>query len=1806
MQTLGPDDAKHEFVAVLPAAEFPSPNSINRLVHEYELRDYLDSAWAVRPLDLIRERGQTMLVVEHPPGAPLSGFIGSPMDAGQFLRIAMSLSAALRQLHGRGLIHKDIKPSNILVDFATGKIWLTGFGIASRLPREHQTPAPPDSIAGTLAYMSPEQTGRMNRSIDSRSDLYSLGVTLYQVLTGELPFTATDPLEWIHCHIARQPAPLARPGIPEQLSAIIIKLLSKNAEERYQTAAGLEVDLRRCALAWRSDNRIASFPLGADDLSDHLLIPEKLYGREREVDALLAAFDRVVASGRPELVLVSGYSGIGKSAVINELHKSLVPPRGLFASGKFDRYKRDIPYATVAQAFQSLLRPLLSKPEAELSKWRDDFLQALSPNGSLVVDLVPDLKLIIGEQPPVAPLPPQEAKARAHLAFRRFIGVFARPEHPLALFLDDLQWLDAATLDFLEDLLVRQDLENLLVVGAYRDNEVDAAHPLTRKLAAIHEAGGTVAQICLAPLSFGDLAHLVAESFNCEPRLATPLAQLIHGKTAGNPFFAIQFIHALVEEGLIVFNHAITRWHWELDAIRAKSFTDNVVDLMVAKLKRLSVTAQKALQQFACIGNSAETTTLCAVLEASEQDAEAELLEALQQQLIVQSDVTWRFAHDRVQEAAYSLISEEARAETHLRIGRALYTHTPPEKREERIFEIVNQFNHGAGLVTSEDERYKLAELNLIAGKRAKASSAYASALQYFVAGEVLLADDVWERRHALVFQMELQKAECEFLTGEVAIAAERLEMLRSRATDTVELAMATCLGIDVYMTLGQMDRAIAICLEYLQYLAIDWPLHPTEEQVKTEYQRVWSQLGNREIEEVIDLPLMSDPASIATLDVLTRMLAPALFTDANLYALVICRAASLSIEHGNNDGACLNYVWLCTIARHWFGDYKNAFRFGQLAYDLFERRGSKGFDAATHVSLGNSVLPWMRHLAACTKTMRQAFEVANNVGSLTWAVYSRLSLVTQLIASGDSLVEVQSEAESSAALAQKAKFGLVGCMISTQFGIIRTLRGLTKEFGSFDHAEFDEMEFERHLQSYPGLVHFWYWTRKLQARFFAGDFASALEASLKAQPLVLTSPSFEVAEYEFYSALARAACCDPATAGQGPEHFEALAAHYKIIQTWAEHCPENFEDRAALVAAEIARIEGRVLDAIELYERAISSARGNGFIHIEALAYEIAARFYAARGFQAFADAYFRDARNCYERWGADGKVRQLDACYPWLVTQVAPSSLAATIDTPVTEFDAVTIVKASQTLSGEISLPTLIEKLMRLALEHAGADRGLLILMHDDGTWIESEARGGRGNVELLVRHDLVAPGDLPASVLQYVLRTREQVLLNDASSQQSDFDDEYIRSEGPKSILCLPILKQATLIGVLYLENKLTAHAFTSGRVAVLDVLASQAAISLENARLYASLGRSEALLVEAQHLSLTGSFLWRVASDEITWSKETYRIFGLAPSVSLTIELIAPRLHPDDLPLMNEILERGRGSGGDLDSELRLLMPDGSLKYLHFVAHASSNQVHQREYVGAVQDVTERRLSEAALAKVRAELAHVSRVSTLGNLSASIAHELNQPLSGIITNANTSLRRLAADPSNAEGVAEAVRRAIRDANRAADIIRRLRALFSNDDNVADVVDVNAAVREIIVLSLGDCQANGVSCQAEYADDLAHVIGDRVQLQQVLLNLLRNAIEAMSGVSDRPRRLFVRTEMDGNANVEVSVRDCGIGFGPDATDQLFNAFYSTKRDGMGMGLSVSRSIIEAHSGRLWATPNDGPGVTFAFSIPSAAPEA
>jgi PAS domain S-box-containing protein len=1809
----GVDGAQHGVLVMLSTAEHPTPDYLIRVNHEYGLRTELDEAWAARPLELLRERGEAILVLKDPGGEPLDRFIGLPMDIGTFLRLAVALTSALSQVHERGLFHKDIKPAHVLVDSASGRAWLRGFGIASRLRRQRQPPDPPEIISGTLAYMAPEQTGRMNRSIDSRSDLYSLGVTLYQMLTGSLPFAASDPMEWVHCHIARKPVPPIErlEYVPAVVSAIIMKLLAKTAEERYQTAAGVDSDLRRCLAEWEARCRIGDFPLAQHDRPDRLLIPERLYGRASETGALLTSFDRVVAAGTPELVLVSGYAGIGKSSVVNELQKVLVSSRGLFASGKCDQFKQDIPYTTLVQALQNLVRPLLSKSEVELRNWRDALKKALGPNGVLIVDLVSELKLVIGEQPPVPAFSPQDAQRRFQQVFRRFISVFARPEHPLVLFLDDLQWVDAATLDLIEDLLSQPDVRHLMLIGAYRDNEVDSTHPLMRKLEAIRGAGARVQEVVLAPMAREDLAQLIEDSLRCEPDRTSSLARLLHEKTAGNPFFAIQFLSSLAEDGLLTFNHREARWVWDLERIHAKGYTDNVLDLMVGKLHRLPAEAQNALQQLACLGNSATLELLAVICSASEAKTHDALSEAVQAGLVLSSEQAYRFLHDRVQEAAYSLIPEESRTAVHLRIGRILLSHISSGRQEDAIFEIVNQLNRGASLINSLDERDQLAKLNLIAGQRAKAAMAHAAALTYFMTGVKLLAEDAWGRQRDIVFSLELHRAECEFLTGRSTDAENRLALLSTRASSTLELATVACLRVDLYTILDDFDRAVAVCLDYLRYNGIDWPAHPTDEEARQEYDYIWSLLGSRAIETLIELPLMSDPTSLSTMDVLTRIISAVFINDVNLSSIVICRMVNMSIEHGNSDASCFAYVWLAIIAGPRFGNYNAGWDFGQLGYELVEKRGLTRYQARTYMCFGNMVLPWMKHIRSARDLLNRALDIANEKGDLTFAAYGSNYLVTNLIAAGDPLAEVQRQAQNSLAFAQKVRFGLVIDNLTAQLGFIRMLRGLTQKFGSFDDPEFDEIRFERHLAGKRVLAppEFRYRVRKVQAHFLAGEYAAAVAASYSAQPLLWSSTShFETAEFRFYSALAHAALWNSAVADEKCQHFEALTLHHTFLELWAENCPETFENRESMVSAEIARIEGRDFDAMRLYEQAIRSARANAFVPNEALANELAARFCLAHGFEKVAHTYLRDARDCYLKWGADGKVRQLDSLYPNLKHEM-PLRPTSTILTSLEQLDLATVIKLSQSMSGEIVLEKLIDTLMRTAIENAGAERGLLVLARGDEYRIVAEATTGSDAVAVGFRQTALTAADLPVSVLNYVVRTKERLLLHNALNQSPFSGDEYLHRHPSHSILCLPLVKQTTLVGALYLENNLTGHAFTSERMAVLTLLASEAAIALENIRLYDDLRDREARIRQLVDSNIVGVFNWELEGRILDANDAFLRTVGYDRE-----DLVSGRMRwtdmtpPDWLGIDKRWWIPQLKTSGSLQPFEKEFFRKGGGRVPVLIGLANVREDGQ-EGVAFVLDLTERKrveaealMSQQRLREVQMELEHANRVATMGQLTASIAHEVKQPIVASVASAQACLRFLSRRSPELGKVREMLEAIVEAGHRTADVVDRIRALIKKTPTRNERLELNEAILEVIELIRGEAIRSGTSVRADLAEDSPPIEGDRVQLQQVILNLAINAFEAMNVTSNRTRELLISTRKLEPFSVHVEVRDSGPGLAPEALEHLFDAFYTTKPGGLGMGLSICRSIIEAHRGRLWATNIAPHGAAFNFTLPTS----
>jgi PAS domain S-box-containing protein len=1024
--------------------------------------------------------------------------------------------------------------------------------------------------------------------------------------------------------------------------------------------------------------------------------------------------------------------------------------------------------------------------------------------------------------------------------------------------------------------------------------------------------------------------------------------------------------------------------------------------------------------------------------------------------------------------------------------------------------------------------------------------------------------------------------------------AQERLAALTAHVVSTVQRCVVAHRRSYLHMMVGEFEDAIAVALECLRQVGIDWSSHPTELETRDEYARIWSLLADRAIEDLIDLPLMQDPEALATIDVLTSLRTPALHTDQNLFALCACRATNLSLERGNCEAAPANYVAIGLIAGARYGHYEEGYRFTKMACNLLELRGWDHVGGRTYFQAAVNV-PWTRPLREGIDPARRGFEMAKEHGDPAFAAHACRALNSILFALGRPLDQVESEAERG--LAFTRPFGFFLDRISPLLALVRTLRGKTARFGSLDDGPFQERIFEERTTGQPNraFVEYYYWMRKLQARFFAGDYLSAMDASDKMATLragsALSSFLVDEAEYHFYGALSRAALCEPVGPDPYAKHREALTRHERDLRACAVNCPENCEDRAALVGAEIARIEGRELDAERLYEAAIESARKSEFVHNEALANELAARFYAARGFETIARAYLREARSCYLRWGADGKVQQLDRLYPHLAAAEEPRA-AAIVGSAVQHLDVASVVKASQVVSSEIELPKLIERLMMISLENAGANRGILILPSGGEYLIQADARATGDKIDVTMCQEPINGIVCPESLVRYVIRTRESVILDDASKPNLFSGDDYLRDRQSKSILCLPLIKQRELAGILVLENALTPCVFTPTRIAVLELLAAQAAISLENTRLYSDLRERETKVRRLVESNIIGILIGNSVGQVLEANQAFLRIVGydqadVAAGRLRRTELTPAEWHDRDARAVAEM----RTIGTVQPFEKEYFRKDGS-RVPVLVGGATLDERGDAIVIFVV-DLTERKRAEA-------ELAHANRVATMGQLTASIAHEVNQPIAALLTNAETAVRWLARQPPNLDKAKPLIDRIISDGKRAAEIISRIRDLSKKATVQKKGLEINETILDIIGLARVRMSDSGVLAEMRLAEGLPHILGDRVQLQQVVLNLIMNAIDALSEVREGSRELLISTSEVESGSVLVAVSDTGPGVSPGNAERIFEAFYTTKPGGLGMGLSICRSIVEAHGGRLWATPNQPQGAVFCMMLP------
>lgn len=1033
---------------------------VERMQNEILIAGKLASSIAATPIALDRYEGMPVLVLEDPGGYSLRSLLGKPMPIGRFLRLASGIAAALAEIHANGIIHGDVKPESFLVDETTGKVALTNFELASPLSREHRKAKNPALIEGTLAYMSPEQTGRTSYAIDARSDLYSLGVMFYEMLAGRRPFHASDPVEWVHCHVARFPPSIGefRPEVPAALVAIVSKLLAKVAEERYQSAVGLRHDLDVCLKQWTEAARIDLFPLGERDAPDQFPIPQKLYGRDAEIAVLLGALERVFTTGTPELVFVSGPPGVGKSALVHELQKSALHERGFFLSGKFDQYRRNVPYATLVQAFQRLVLDILAEPEERLSAWRSALQAALGRNGQVIVDVIPQVDMIIGKQPPVPSLPPIETQNRFHMAFQSFVGVCAHRDHPVALFLDDLQWADVSSLVLVQHLVRHPDTRYLLVIGAYRDTEAGQDHPVARMLDDLRGAGPALTEIRLDPLSVDHVNEIIAVAARCTPAEAAPLARLVHEKTAGNPFFTIQFLKMLDGERHLWLELGAARWRWDIAQIRGKSFTDNVVELMIAKLRRLPDVTQEALEILSCVGNTVPLGTLAMLLDRPEPDVERLLWEPVREGLLLRSEGVYRFAHDRVQQAAYSLIPEEQRPEIHLRLGRRLLSRASEDEVHEHIFDIVDQLNRGAPLITDPPEKARLIALDFLAGKRARASVAYEPARSYLAQAAALLSPDAWTTQYEDTFALYLERSECEYLACHFDAADALFDLILQHARSDVDRARVYALRLRLYQVAGKYADAIQMGLDALRLFGItfadtDAAMSREEDASMQEIRRL---LGGRRVADLVDAPLVDDPRVRATLQLLVD-LEPAVYIGRpRLFPLIALKSVECSLRYGNTEDSCFAYSAYGLMLAHQ-GDIPTAYEFSRMSLRLNEKLGDARMRGTLLHLHGDHINFWVHHIATDFPILEQGFNACLEVGDLVYAGFLAFETVWQVVEKGDPLEEVLATSHRFAAFARKSNNLVVYHTIRVEQQFVECLKGRTRGTICFDDEAFDE-----------------------------------------------------------------------------------------------------------------------------------------------------------------------------------------------------------------------------------------------------------------------------------------------------------------------------------------------------------------------------------------------------------------------------------------------------------------------------------------------------------------------------------------------------------------------------------------------------------------------------------------------------------------------------------------------------------------------------------------------------------------------------
>jgi predicted ATPase/signal transduction histidine kinase/tRNA A-37 threonylcarbamoyl transferase component Bud32 len=1775
------DDQKPVILKLL-RSEYPSFSELVQFRNQYTITHNLNIPGIVPAIALEQHRNSLVLVMPDYGSLSLADYLQEhTLTLKQCLQIGIKITQILAQLYHNRIIHKDIKKDNILVHPETLDIQLIDFSIATLLPKETQIIQNPNILEGTLAYISPEQTGRMNRGIDYRTDFYSLGVTLYELITGKLPFEATDAMELVHCHIAKMPMAIGgreegrrkKEEVPEVVSDIVLKLMAKNAEDRYQSAWGIQKDLETCLYQLETTGKIEHFEIAKQDICDQFNIPEKLYGRETEVQQLLEAFDRVAnpidSQSSAEMMLVAGYSGVGKTAVVNVVHKPIVRQRGYFIKGKFDQFNRNIPFSAFVQALRDLMGQLLSENDSQLQEWKDKILAAVGENGQVIIEVIPELENIIGSQPPIVELSGSAAQNRFNLLFQNFIQVFTTHEHPLVIFLDDLQWADSASLQLIKLLMSESNSQYLFLIGAYRDNEVTPAHPLMLTLDEIDKSQGIIHTIILAALQQNDLNQLVADTLHCSLKQALPLTQAVYQKTKGNPFFATQFLKALYEDGLIYFSLEDKFWQCDLAQVKLAAVGEDVVEFVSQRLQKLDSLTQDALKLAACIGNEFDLETLAMIRQTSLLETANDLWLALKEGLILPTteiykfytdngkeinlnqnenniSASYKFLHDRIQQAAYALIPEDKKKETHLKIGQLLLENIPEAEREERIFEIVNQLNYSIELITEQKERDKLAELNLIACRKARSSTAYQAGSEYADIGLSLLGKKVWKKQYEISLEFHELAAELASLCGDFDTMEKMIETVITKAKSLLDQVKVYRIRIIYNVSQNKPTQAITIAQNFLQEFGVTFPSVPSESDIYSSMTEIEKLIGDRKIEDLVNLPQMSNQEKISICQITNSIISPAYVCGSPLYPLLVFISVKLSIQYGNTSTSVFAYANYGNLICNLKQDVNTGVRFGNLALKVLSRLNAQDVKPEVADIVGAFLLPRTSHIQETIPLFKEGYISASEVGNIEYIGYMAHYLCVNYFWCSQPLKNLEINIRNYIKILVKLNQVTVvnWCIIFLKTTL--NLQYQTKNPSFFSGSLLQEKEWlfsVNAAEDVLGLCYFY--LCKLMLAYLFEEVESAQNHTIEVRNYIKSASGMILEPiFYFYDSLTSLAVLDlPSIV------FDQVDKNQGQLQFWATHAPMNYLHKWQLVEAEKCRVLGNKLEAMELYDKAIAGAKENEYLNEEALANELAAKFYLELGRNKVAQTYMIEAYYCYSHWGAKAKVKDLEQRYPQLLAPILEqqnislnpfktiaslgttnSHTQATISSNTTgiseALDFTSIIKASQVLSSEIELNQLISQLMQVMMENAGATKGVLMLSQDSQLTVEAISTHNCDNETIAITQNALPVEeslDVPLSIINLVKRNLKTLNIDDISAQTKFASDNYLMQQQPQSLLCLPLKNRGQFLGILYLENNLATGVFTPERIDVLKLLCSQAAISLENAQLYQK-SQNYAKQLEQYLKELQDAQVQLVQSEKM----------------SALGEMMAGIAHEINNP----------------------------------VGFIGGNITHAEEYLSDL--IEHLNLYQENCLDSHPEMAEHAEEIDLDYLLEDLPELISSMKTGVerIRNISTSMRT-----------------------------------FSRSDTDKKVeFNLHEGIDSTLLILKHRLKASDKRTEINVIknySDLPQIMGFPGQLNQVFMNLIANGIDVFDEAKNIENpQITITTELtEDEKQAIIKIKDNGLGMPEEVQQKVFEHLFTTKPvgKGTGLGLSISRQIIEdKHNGILKCNSKVGEGTEFMIQIP------